>query len=125
MLRLYHFNGESVVTFETMIVASLACAAIVLFGALYAIFLALGHMKQNLYYYYCSYAFYALLAVSAWLLVDALQLSRIWLLLVATLLVGYLIGPQFIWRLSVAVHKVDDEKSPNSNLSIGDCHESN
>ncbi len=103
--------------FQTLAIATAASAVIVLFGALYAILLALGHMKRSAHYYYLSYASYAVLAFATWALVEALQLSQIWLVLIATLLVGYLVGPQMIWRLSVAIHNAGDDLEPEQNLS--------
>jgi FlaA1/EpsC-like NDP-sugar epimerase len=93
-----------IVAFQMIGIATFACAAIVIFGALYALFLALGHLKNRAHYIYLSYTAYLALVLSTWLLVEALQLTRWWLILIAILLVGYLIAPRIIWRLSVAVH---------------------
>lgn len=52
-----------------------------------------------------GYGAYAFLVAATWVFARALDLSGIWLVLIAVLLVGYLIAPRFIWRLSVATHE--------------------
>ena len=87
--------------------AAIAAGAIVFLGALYAIFFALGQLRGNTMMVQLGYGAYAFLVAATWVFARALDLSGIWLVLIAILLVGYLIAPQFIWRLSVATHKSD------------------
>jgi hypothetical protein len=92
---------------------ALAAGGIVFCGAAYAVLFALGQLGGNQRLVRLSFAGYAGLVACTWLLMRSLQLSGIWLWLVAALLVGYLVAPQLIWRLSVAVHAADASLEPS------------
>ncbi len=88
-------------------VAAMAAGGIIFFGVLYAIFYALGRLGSNRRFVRLAYAGYFGLLSCTWLLAQSLQLSGIWLVLVVCLLIGYLIAPPLVWRLSVAIHTTD------------------
>jgi hypothetical protein len=93
--------GEEI---RSLVTASLSAGAIVLAGGCYALFLALGRMRDEKLWPYLSTASFACLVAASATLTWSLQLRGIWLLLVGVLLVGYFAAPRFIWRLSVATH---------------------
>ena len=84
--------------------AALLGGAIILFGAGYALFLALSRLGNSVLFARISLACYAALALSTAGLTVLLNLWGWWLALVAAMLAGYYIAPRFIWRLSEAVH---------------------
>lgn len=84
--------------------AAFAGGAIVFLGALYAIFFALGQLRGNPLMIRLGYGAYAFLVAATWVFARALDLSGIWLAIIAVMLMGYFIAPRFIWRLSVATH---------------------
>jgi len=87
-----------------MFVSTMAGAAVVLMGAFYALFYALGKLNQHRLSLLASSASYLGLAFATFMLIDALQLRGIWLLVTAVMLVGYLLAPMAIWRLCVDIH---------------------
>lgn len=95
---------------QRFVLASLSAGAVVLFGACYAVFLALSRLNGFTVLGHLSNLSYAALAASVVSLAWFLRLDGAWLALVACLLAGYFAAPRFIWRLSVATHDaVDDE----------------
>ena len=93
------------VELQRIATAALSAGAIVLFGAFYAICLALGRLKTLSFLLRISYAAYAALVVATLLFAWAMNLTGWWLVLVVVLLVGYFVAPRAIWRLSVATHE--------------------
>ncbi len=94
---------------ETDILVSAAAAAgVVICGGLYALFLALGRLRQSVALSRAALAAYVALVASAFVLADSLGFSGGWLLVIAVMLVGYLLAPGAIWRLSTATHAVGD-----------------
>ena len=87
------------------VLASLSAGAVVLFGACYAVFLALSRLNEFSVLRHLSNLSYAALAGSVGSLAWHLRLDGMWLVLVAVLLAGYFAAPRFIWRLSVATHE--------------------
>ena len=85
-------------------IAALSAGAVVLFGACYAVFLALSRLRGFVLLYHLSNLSYVALATSVTVLAWSLRLDGAWLILVALLLLGYYVAPRFIWRLSVATH---------------------
>lgn len=84
--------------------STMAGAAIVLMGASYALFFALGRLHQSRAMSAAALASYLLLAVAAYVLVNALSLSGVWILVTTVMLVGYFILPRAIWHLCVGTH---------------------
>lgn len=90
--------------------AALSAGAVVLFGACYAVFLALGRLNSFALLRRLANVSYAALAASVGGLAWFLRLDGAWLALVVLLLAGYFVAPRFIWRLSVATHDSADEQ---------------
>lgn len=89
---------------QEMFFGTMAGAAIVLMGASYALFFALGRLHQSRSMSAASLASYILLAAATYVLVDALALSGVWILVTAVMLVGYFLLPRAIWHLCVGTH---------------------
>jgi hypothetical protein len=102
------------VAVQSIMTAAMAGGGIVFFGALYAIFYALGRQGTNPRFIACAFAGYLGLLACTVLLAHTLQWSGIWLLLAASLLIGYLIAPPLIWRLTLALHDTDDPVEANT-----------
>ena len=90
--------------------AALSAGTVVLFGACYAVFLALSRLRRFAVLRHLSNLSYAALAAAVASLAWSLRLDGAWLALVAVLLVGYYAAPRFIWRLSVATHDPVDKQ---------------
>ena len=89
---------------KQLLLAGVAGAAVVGFGGLYALFLAwfrLHHRQRDRNF---AIFFYVALVTSFVLLAYALRLDALWQGFIAFLLLGYLIAPQWIWRLTEATH---------------------
>jgi hypothetical protein len=95
--------------------AAMASGGIVFFGALYAIFYALGRLRADRRFSLIGFGSYGGLVACTVLLTEALVLRGMWLLLIPALLLGYLIAPPFIWRLCHAVHRHDDPVEATSH----------
>jgi hypothetical protein len=89
---------------QDMFFGTMAGAAIVLMGASYALFFALGRLHQSRSMSAASLVSYVLLAAAAYVLVDALSLSGVWILVTTVMLVGYFLLPRAIWHLCVGTH---------------------
>lgn len=91
-----------------MLLAVMAGAFVVLFGALYAAFFAFARLHRLPRLLHLAHLSFALLAACVTLLASALNLDGFWSLLVVLLLAGYFIAPRLIWRLSEATHAGHD-----------------
>ncbi|MCY3566294.1 MAG: hypothetical protein OXH27_08945 [Gammaproteobacteria bacterium] len=100
---------------QRIVLATLAAGAAVLFGACYAIFLALSRLRDLAVLRRLSNLSYLALAVSVLALAWYLRLAGGWLALVVILLVGYYLAPRFIWRLSVATHDSEEDRKGGSH----------
>ena len=100
---------------QRIVLAMLAAGAAVLFGASYAVFLALSRLRDLAALRRFSNLSYLALAVSVLALAWNLQLTGGWLALVVILLAGYYLAPRFIWRLSVATHDSTDDHEGESH----------
>ena len=100
---------------QRIVLATLAAGAAVLFGASYAVFLALSRLRDLAALRRFSNLSYLALAVSVLALAWYLQLTGGWLALVVILLAGYYLAPRFIWRLSVATHDSTDDHEGESH----------
>jgi len=94
-------NASSV---QNLLGAAASGAAVVLFGALYALLLALSrlHKRPTLLCFAC--VAYACLIGSTVILALTLHLHGVWLLVPAVLVAGYLFAPHGVWRLCVGIH---------------------
>jgi hypothetical protein len=94
-------NASSV---QSLLGAAASGAAIVLFGALYALLLALAHLQQRTALLAFAYAAYVCLVASTIVLARTLGMHGVWLLVPMLLLIGYLLAPHGVWRLCVGIH---------------------
>jgi hypothetical protein len=84
--------------------STMAGAAIVLMGASYALFFALGRLHESRAMSAASLISYLLLGVATYVLADALALNGVWILVTTVMLVGYFLLPRAIWHLCVGTH---------------------
>lgn len=102
--------------------AALMSGGVVFFGACYAVFYALAMLGGDRRLHQAAYAAYAGLALCTAGMAVTLHLGGWWLLLVATLLVGYFAAPRGIWRLCTAVHAVEQQAdSATAAVSAGEA----
>ena len=92
---------------QAMFFGTMAGAAIVLMGASYALFFALGRLHASRAMLWASFLSYLLLIASVVVLVDAFALGGFWILVTAVMLVGYFLLPRAIWHLCVGTHAED------------------
>ncbi len=88
--------------------STLSGAAIVLTGALYAMFFALARLHRSVAFEIASIVAFALLAAAVWVLIRSLSLSGFWILVTAVMLIGYFVAPRSIWRLCLGTHGEED-----------------
>lgn len=89
---------------EDLFFGTMSGAAIVLMGALYALFFALGRLHESRALAAASIAAYLCLAIAVAVLVKALSLEGFWIVVAGVMLVGYFLVPRGIWRLCVGTH---------------------
>ncbi len=89
---------------QDFLLAFLSAAMTVVMGALYALFFALGKLRQSTGLLSLSYGAYLCLVVAVLLLAQAVNLSGPWQVLVGALVLGYLWAPHGIWHLCVGTH---------------------
>ena len=94
---------------QEILLGALAAALVVVSGALYALFFALGRLRASPTLSRLAWAAYGALVLCAFLLTASLGLDGSWRLIVVVMLVGYLVAPGAIWHLSVATHRGSDE----------------
>ncbi len=91
-----------------ILIGALSGAGVVLGGAMYALFFALGKLNGSRVLLCAAWLAYGQLAVSALVLAGALGLDGPWVLVVVAMLVGYLLAPPAIWHLCVGTHGGED-----------------
>lgn len=89
---------------QNLFYGTMSGAVIVLAGALYALFFALGRVHDNALLGAASIVSYLLLTAAVWVLAHALQLTGVWLVIAAVMLAGYFLAPRAIWKLCVGTH---------------------
>ncbi len=94
---------------SNIMLATMAGAMMILFGAFYAFFFAWSRLKKSSRYRVLAYGSYAVFALFTATLVNVLHLSGYWKILVALLLLGYLLAPHGIWHLCVGTHPHEEE----------------
>jgi len=107
-------DASQAVEVNSIMLATMAGAMVVLSGALYAAVFAIGRLAQNINLVRLSYLFYGVLVVSVLVLARTLNFSGIWNGVAVVMLVGYLIAPQGIWYLCVATHGTDDQDAADN-----------
>jgi hypothetical protein len=111
------------VELNNILIAGIAGALVVLFGALYALAFALGRLNRMPWLTGLAYLFFALLTVSVFVLANTLNLNGIWQAVTATLLAGYLMAPHGIWKLCTGTHSGADESPAPTLHATGENHE--
>lgn len=102
-------DATQAVEVNSILLAVMAGAMVVLAGGLYAAVFAIGRLSSRESLVRLSYLFYLFLAVSVLVLARSLNFSGIWQWLTILLLVGYLFAPQLIWRLCVGTHQAEEK----------------
>ena len=92
---------------QDLFFSTMSGAAIVLMGASYALFFALGRLHNSRSMTAASFFSYLLLAAAVYVLVESLRLSGFWMLVAAVMLVGYFLAPRAIWKLCVGTHAAE------------------
>ncbi len=96
---------------QNIMVAAMAGAMVVMFGAGYAFAFAMAKLNGKRSVMFVALGIYALLVISVLVLAYALNLNGNWWGVTITMLVGYLLAPQAIWKLSVGTHEDSDTKN--------------
>jgi hypothetical protein len=89
---------------QDMFFGTMAGAVIVLAGALYALFFALGRLHASRVLTVAALLSYVLLIGAVFVLVSAFALNGFWILVTAVMLIGYFLLPRAIWHLCVGTH---------------------
>jgi RsiW-degrading membrane proteinase PrsW (M82 family) len=93
---------------KDIMIAAMAGAMVIMFGAGYAFAFAMAKLNKQRSVMAVAYALYAGLVISVFVLAYALNLNGSWWAVTITMLVGYLLAPQAIWKLSVGTHESSD-----------------
>ena len=96
------------VALQDFMVAVIAGAMVILFGALYAFTYAVAKLSKKRSLIVVAYGIFAGFSVSVLVLARALNLNGYWWAVTIAMLLGYLLAPQAIWKLSVGTHEVSD-----------------
>lgn len=105
-----------------LLLGTMSGAMIVMVGGLYALFYALGCLQSNRRFIVAAYVCFAILVISAVLLVDALNLSGLWSIVIATMLIGYFLAPRAIWHLCVGTHMGEPSLQTSNTSTEGGQH---
>ena len=89
---------------QHIMAAAIAGAMIILFGALYALFFALARLRARPTLMLVAYGAYALLVVAVAVLAITLNLTGLWQLVAAVMVIGYFVAPRLIWHLCAGTH---------------------
>lgn len=94
------------VDLQNILISLIAGALVVMFGAAYALAFAMGKINKRPGLLLAAYGAYAALSVSVFVLAYTLKLNGIWWGVTLIMLIGYLLAPQAIWKLSVKTHEL-------------------
>lgn len=89
---------------QDLFFGTMAGAAIVMAGAFYALFFALGRLHSSGVLAAAAIASYVVLTAAVVVLIDALGLSGFWIVVTSVMLIGYFLLPRAIWQLCVSTH---------------------
>jgi hypothetical protein len=98
------------VELKDLLIAVVAGALVVVFGALYAFTFAVAKLKKNGLLMGLAYGIFAGFSASVLVLAWALNLVGYWWVVTIVMLLGYLLAPQAIWKLSVGTHEASDHE---------------
>lgn len=93
---------------QDMMIAAMAGAMVVMFGAAYAFAFALSKLNKKRWLGIAAYGCFAGLTINVLILVKSLNMNGFWMIVAITMLVGYLLAPLAIWKLSVGTHESSD-----------------
>jgi hypothetical protein len=102
------------VKLDDFFIVFFSAAAVILFGASYALLFAWSRMKDQPRLMLVAYAAYGGLVFSVITLALAANLfnSLFWSVIVGLMLIGYLLAPQAIWHLCVKTHADEPLSTP-------------
>lgn len=95
---------------QYILLAAMAGAMVVLFGAIYAMLFTWARIKKDFRFIVGSYFAYAILVTFSMILTYTLHLTGFWYLIVAVMLIGYFLAPYGIWYLCVGTHKQEEKE---------------
>ena len=101
---------------QNLFLGTMSGALVVLMGAFYALFFALGRLHGSTALNWASLFSYVLLAGAVYVLVISLEFSGIWIGVATVMLIGYFLAPRAIWHLCVGTH-AGDEADMNNGVS--------
>ncbi len=104
---------------QNIIIAAMAGALIVLFGAVYALFFAWSRIHDRPRLMIVAYGAYAVLFAATLVLVRTLNLEGFWQVVAIVMVVGYLLAPQAIWHLCVGTHTGHSDNDTKNTLAVG------
>lgn len=104
---------------DDFFIAFVSAAMVILMGAAYALFFAIAKLKRRWPLLVIAYLAYGALAISVFLLSDALHLGGYWQALVWLMLAGYLLAPHGVWHLCCGTHAASEAK-PHSETAAYD-----
>lgn len=90
-------------------------ALVIVFGAIYALFLAWGRLKGSRGFVISAYIAYVMLAACVFVLSETMHFEGFWNTLTVIMLLGYLVAPHGIWLLSQATHSHEETPFPQPN----------
>ena len=90
---------------DAFLLAVIAGALVVVFGAVYAACFAFGRLFGSPSLMLVAYGCFALLVGAVYVLATSLHLDGIWNVLMVLLLIAYFLAPRMIWRLTEATHE--------------------
>ena len=96
------------VALDHLFVAFVAGAAVILSGAAYALLFAWSRLRHRPGLMAPAYVAYACLAAAVLTLARVFHMRGVWAAVVVAMLVGYLVAPRAIWRLTVAIETTDE-----------------
>lgn len=95
---------------QHILIAAMAGAMVVLFGAIYAMLFAWSKIKKDSRYMYGAYLSYSIFVVFTLIMAYTLNLTGFWYSVVAVMLIGYLLAPHGVWLLCVRTHNDESEE---------------
>lgn len=98
------------VEIQDFLVAVIAGATVIVFGALYAFTFAVAKLNKSRPLMGWAYVTFAGFSASVLVLASALNLVGWWWVVTIAMLVGYLLAPQAIWKLSVGTHEASEQE---------------
>jgi hypothetical protein len=89
---------------QHIMMAAIAGALVILFGASYALLFALSRLRGRPALMVLAYGAYALLVGAVAVLAFTLNLGGAWQAVVAVMVIGYFLAPRLIWHLCAGTH---------------------